>query len=304
MIHDVGTPKRRRNNQYASVAPTPCVRRCNGRRGHAGRCDPKGWRSGPPARSISNPAAMTSRRCPAMLGVHQRGVVRVPELRHRRAGPEQRQPQQHHLVGQELAFGHVPDGAQRPGRVAEVQQDVAHEHEVERAQLGRVQVVDRSVDALDLEAGGLRHERERGRGPSAARAPIAADGGPCQSWRVASARSRLTTAPRRGGPSRRPRSHRMTPRRGSACPEIGEGHLGRGPPVVVDARGHDATRELERVVPGERVDPALEVGCHQTRGRASAARCSTPGAHAPVTARTPTAVRRFRGVRGGRGCTS
>src|SRR3546814_7795012 len=69
----------------------------------------------------------------------------------------------------------------------------------------------------------------------------------------------------------------------------------------------DAAGQVERVVPVEVVDLLAQQrgieagrrgGGHQTLGRASAARWSTPCSHDPVTARTPSMLTRLRNVGG------
>src|SRR3546814_16915110 len=69
------------------------------------------------------------------------------------AGPQQGHRQRDRLVRQQHAVvaGDRAQGPQRPGRVGEVQEDVAHEHEVEGAKGLRREVVERLVDAGDVE---------------------------------------------------------------------------------------------------------------------------------------------------------
>ena len=139
------------------------------------------------------------------------------------APAEDRQPQLDLLGREEHAVGDRAHGLEGPDRVPQVEQQAAAHHDVERADVGRVEVVDAERPPVDLRArqlagqpepGALRRAGEaRGRGPGrrpGSRAASPRAGGPRRRWR--------RPRPRPGARARRRGSRRRCRCRGSACP--------------------------------------------------------------------------------------
>ena len=140
-----------------------------------------------------------------------------------RPRPKTRQPELDLLGREEHAVGHRAHGLEGADRVAQVEQQAAAHHDVERADLGGVEVVDAQRPPVDLRARELGGQpearrpsagrRSPGRGPAprpGSRAASPRAGGPRRRWRRPR-RPRAARARRRG-------TRRRCRCRGSACP--------------------------------------------------------------------------------------